>query len=88
VRLQSLVTNRYVTLGLVKGSAPTLVATAERIDEASTFVLVGDDSELSLRLTSGKYVTAPAPSGDPAPMTADAETIGLRERFALEPTLP
>jgi hypothetical protein len=58
------------------------------VDEASTFVLVGDEDELSLRSTNGKYVTAPPPTEGPAAMTANAETINLRERFALVPTLP
>jgi len=89
VLLQSLVTNRYVTLRAVKaGSALTLVAAAETIEQATTFVRVEGDSEISFRASSAKYVTAPPPSSGRASLTADAEKIGARELFALEPTLP
>lgn len=88
VRLRSLATMRYVTLRDVRDSASALVASAETSKQATTFIRVGSDSELSLRSSNAKYVTAPQSSSGPAPMTADAEKVGPRERFALEPTLP
>jgi hypothetical protein len=52
------------------------------------FVRVESDSEISFRASNAKYVTAPPPNPGANPMTADAEKIGARERFELEPTLP
>jgi hypothetical protein len=89
VRLRSLVTNRYVALRAVKEGLPaTLAATAETAERAATFVRVGRDSEVSFRTSNAKYVSAPQPGVEPATITADAEKITARERFALEPTLP
>jgi hypothetical protein len=88
VRLQSLATNRYVQLRPVNGSTFALVASADTLEQATPFVRAGDDSHASLRVQSGKYVSAPPPAPDPLPMTAEADMVGPRERFALQPTLP
>jgi hypothetical protein len=88
VRLQSLATNRYVQLRPLKGSVVALVASADTLERATSFVRVGDDSHAALRVQNGKYVSAPPPLPDPQPMTAEADSVGPRERFALQPTLP
>jgi hypothetical protein len=88
VRLQSLATNRYVQLRPINGSTAALVASADTLEQATPFVRDGDDSDASLRVQSGKYVSAPPPAPDPLPMTAEADMVGSRERFALQPTLP
>ena len=88
VRLQSMVTNRYVKLQPVTGSAMALVASAETLEDAASFIRSGEASETSFLASNGKYVSAPAANPKPQPMTVQADRPGPRERFSLEPTLP
>lgn len=87
VKLQSLVTNRFVKVVSTKSSATALVANAETPEEAESFILQDKRARAALQASTGKFVSVASGQGA-TPITVDADRSGPRERFAVEPTLP
>lgn len=86
ILLRSVATRRYVTAPVGHGAPRPLAAEAAAIGPWESFTRVGPNAAVALRAWTDRYVTARSDDPSERALIATSDTIGERERFAIEPT--